>query len=179
MPVTIRRFAEHEWQVYRDLRLRALADSPDSFGSTYDREAAWADSVWQDRLRAGAAAAGQMPVVALIDDTPVGLAWGRRDDHERTVADLFQVWVAPRARGQGVGAQLMDAVIAWARGLGVRALRLAVTPSHPAALRLYRRAGFVSAGEPEPLRPGSPVWSQPMQLLLDARWPNANQNLDY
>lgn len=33
-----RRLGRHEWRVYRDLRLRALSESPDAFGSTSERE---------------------------------------------------------------------------------------------------------------------------------------------
>ena len=168
MVIAVRRFAANEWRTYRTLRLSALADSPDAFGSTHEREAQRTDGEWQDRLAVGVAARDQMPVVALIDETPVGIAWGRRDERDPTVGHLFQVWVAPDYRGRGVGRLLMSAVVEWARGLGLRTLRLGVTPSHPAALRLYRNAGYVDAGQPEPLRPGSLVMSQPMQLVLDA-----------
>jgi len=44
------RFAPHEWRIYRDLRLRALADSPDAFGSTFERERDRPDAEWADRL---------------------------------------------------------------------------------------------------------------------------------
>ena len=166
--ITVRRFAADEWRVYRDLRLRALVDSPDAFGSTHEGEAARSDTEWQDRLVTGAGAADQMPVVALVGERPVGLAWGRRDERDATVANLFQVWVSPTHRGHGIGRLLTDAVIAWARDLGVRTLRLGVTPSHPAALQLYRRAGFVNAGTAEALRPGSTVSCQPMRLDLES-----------
>jgi ribosomal protein S18 acetylase RimI-like enzyme len=168
MAITIRRFEPSEWRMYRDLRLRALSDSPNAFGSTYAREATRSDSEWSDRLSTGAAAQDQIPLVALVDETPVGLAWGRQDEHEPTTAHLFQVWVSPEHRGQGVGRLLTTAVIAWANELGLSTLRLGVTASHPAALHLYRRAGFVDAGAPEALRPGSPVSCQPMQLALKA-----------
>ena len=172
MAINVRRFAPHEWRLYRDLRLRALIDAPDAFGSTFEREAAREDAEWENRLSVGATAHGQLPVVALIDEMPVGLAWCRLDEQDPTVAQIFQVWVSPDYRGQGVGRQLTDAVIAWARTLGVRTLRLGVTPSHPAALQLYRQAGFVSAGAAEPLRPGSLVLCQPMRLTLEVGIPD-------
>jgi ribosomal protein S18 acetylase RimI-like enzyme len=168
MAITVRRFEPHEWRLYREIRLRALADSPDAFGSMYEHEAVRADAEWEARLTAGATAHGQMPVVALVDDTPVGLAWGRQDEQEPTVAHVFQVWVSPEARGQGVGRLLLTAVLEWAKAIGVCTVRISVTCSHLAAVQLYRRAGFVDAGEPEPLRPGSSILCQPMQLLLEA-----------
>ena len=166
MTIIVRRFMAAEWRMYRDLRLRALRDSPDAFGSTYEREAARPDGDWEDRLVAGVTAVGQLPIVALVAETPVGLAWGRVDERDATVAHLFQVRVSPEHRGRGVGRSITNAVIEWARGLGLLALWLGVTPSDPAALRLYRRAGFVEAGDPRPLRPGSSVSCQPMQLPL-------------
>ena len=167
MAMTVRRFAPDEWRLYRELRLHALADAPDAFGSTYEREAARTELEWEERLRIGATAEAELPVVALIGETPVGLAWARDDEHEPGLAHLFQVWVAPPHRGQGVGRSLTNAVIAWAQARGLRSLRLGVTPSHPAALQLYRNAGFVNAGKPEPLRPGSSVPCQPMRLELN------------
>jgi hypothetical protein len=42
-PFKIRRFAAHEWQSYKNLRLRALADSPDAFGRTLAEAQEYAD----------------------------------------------------------------------------------------------------------------------------------------
>jgi ribosomal protein S18 acetylase RimI-like enzyme len=167
--IVVRRFAPGEWRMYRDLRLRALSDSPDSFGSTYEREAVRGDADWQARLREGSRSDAQLPLVALAGEVPIGLAWARRDEHDPGVAHLFQVWVAPSHRGRGAGRLLTDTVIAWARGLGIATLRLGVTASHPAAGELYRSAGFVNAGEAECLRPGSPMMCQPMQLTLTTK----------
>jgi ribosomal protein S18 acetylase RimI-like enzyme len=158
--------------MYRDLRLAALTEDPDAFGSTYAREAERTDTDWEQRLIAGATAPNELALIALVDATPVGLAWGRRDDREPTVGHLFQVWVAPEHRGRGIAQLLTNAVIAWAQRLALRTLRLSVTASHPAASQLYRRAGFVDAGSPEPLRPGSLVLAQAMQLSLSPNIPN-------
>jgi ribosomal protein S18 acetylase RimI-like enzyme len=172
MATVLWRLAPHEWPAYRDLRLRALADAPDAFGSTFAREAARSDDEWRERLATGAGSPSHLPLVAIVDDAFVGLAWGRLDEQQPEIAYLFQVWVAPEVRGRGVGRLLVDAVIAWARTAGALVLRLGVACGDTAAVRLYRRAGFVDDGSPQPLRPGSEVKSQPMVLDLQSgsRW---------
>jgi GNAT superfamily N-acetyltransferase len=48
------------------------------------------------------------------------------------------------ARGQGIGALLLDAVIAYARERGDQRVRLDVVDTNPDAQRLYARKGFVA-----------------------------------
>jgi len=61
-------------------------------------------------------------------------------------AELQAIMVAPSARGQGVGARLLDAVIAQARAWHSERLLLEVRVGNASALRLYRRAGFGEDG---------------------------------
>lgn len=51
----------------------------------------------------------------------------------------------PEARGRGAGHAILRAIMAEARGQGLRALYLetGTTPAYEAAVRLYTRAGFV------------------------------------
>jgi ribosomal protein S18 acetylase RimI-like enzyme len=164
--VAVRSFASHEWQTYRALRLRALADSPDLFGSTLERELAYPDALWSERLARGASSETELPLVAEQHATPVGLAWGRIDPEDRAIARLYQMWVAPEARGLGAGRRLLERAVAWACASGARCLLLSVACGDTPAWRLYTRAGFVPDGDPEPLRPGSPVLARPMRLAL-------------
>ncbi|MCI0334681.1 MAG: GNAT family N-acetyltransferase [Planctomycetes bacterium] len=53
------------------------------------------------------------------------------------------MYVAPAARGRGVGRQIFIALEAEARRLGVRRLVLETGPRQPEAIALYARAGFV------------------------------------
>jgi hypothetical protein len=101
----VRRFTPDEWWLYRDLRLRALQDAPDAFGSTYAHECQRADSDWRTRLERGAASLRDLPLVAEVDGAPSGLAWARLEDEVPAVAHLYQMWVAPERRGRAWGAR--------------------------------------------------------------------------
>jgi len=57
-------------------------------------------------------------------------------------AEIRALAVAPHARGQGIGAALVTAVIERAAGHGVRLLLLLTLPQMRAAHRLYTEAGF-------------------------------------
>lgn len=163
---SVHRFAPHEWRTYRDLRLRALADSPDAFGSMLERESARSDAEWARRLEAGAQSSTDLPLVARFGQEAVGLAWGWTRDSEPDVAYLFQVWVAPEHRRQRIARMLLDAVVDWARERGAHYVALDVTCGDSPAMRLYTQAGFRPSGDPQPLRPGSPLLKQPMRLAL-------------
>jgi ribosomal protein S18 acetylase RimI-like enzyme len=52
------------------------------------------------------------------------------------------MWVAPEARGRGVGDALIAAVEQWARRSGAGTLLLSVAAGNAAAAALYRRNGF-------------------------------------
>ena len=162
----IRLFASHEWRVYRDLRLRALSDAPDAFGSTVAREGKFTDAQWAERLQAGSDTRWSLPLLAEVSSEPSGLGWGRieRSDPER--ADLYQMWVHPDGRCLGVGTLLLDAVVVRAQRAGAQCIALSVTCGDTPASRLYSRAGFKPIGEPEPLRPGSLVLARAMRLQL-------------
>jgi ribosomal protein S18 acetylase RimI-like enzyme len=60
---------------------------------------------------------------------------------------MKRLYVAPAARGLGVGKALVDAVIHQARRIGYREMRLDTLPDMAEAVGIYRRAGF------EPIAP--------------------------
>jgi putative acetyltransferase len=80
-------------------------------------------------------------LVAYIDGQPVGCGAVRRIDP--AVAEIKRMYVAPEARGRGVGRQVLLKLEAEARRLGATRLVLETGPRQPEALALYSRAGFV------------------------------------
>jgi GNAT superfamily N-acetyltransferase len=80
-------------------------------------------------------------LVAYIGGQPVGCGAVRRI--ESTVAEIKRMYVAPQARGRGVGRQVLLQLEAEARRLGATRLVLETGPRQPEALALYSRAGFV------------------------------------
>lgn len=162
----IRRLQAEEWPAYRLLRLRSLADAPHAFGSTLATEEAWRPELWMARLTAASTSGRDCPLVADADGSLQGLVWAKCDAEQAGLVNLFQMWVAPEARGQGVAAALLRDAIAWAQSIGAHRVRLGVVEGNEAAARLYARAGFRDAGAPEPLRPGSATLEQAMELDL-------------
>ena len=162
----VRKFTPDEWRLYRTLRLAALEESPDAFGSTLAHERTRADHDWVSRLSRAESSLHELPLVAEVDNEPSGLTWVWLDDDHGKVAHLYQMWVAPEKRGQGAGRALLDAAVAWARSAGARAIVLDVTAGNREALHLYEAAGFVATGSEQPLRPGSELRSRTMRLPL-------------
>ena len=166
---TIRQLEAHEWQTHREIRLRALADAPDAFGTTLAEAQARRPDAWAARMSLAAVSGRDYPLIAELDGAAVGLLWAMVDEADGTVVELFQVWVDPESRGHGIAAALLHAAIAWAKTKNAHVVQLGVTSGDTPALRLYRRAGFQDFGVPEPLRPGSPLFGQTMRLAIDER----------
>jgi putative acetyltransferase len=84
-------------------------------------------------------------LVVHVDGAPVGCGALRRIDND--TGELKRMYVAPAARGTGLGRRLVEALEAEARALGMRRLVLETGTRQLAAIALYRAVGF----EPIPL----------------------------
>ncbi|MGW4521014.1 GNAT family N-acetyltransferase [Amycolatopsis sp. NPDC004378] len=133
----VRVVSPDDWREWRDLRLQALRDAPHAFSATLDDWLGAPEERWRERLR------GSHNVIADFAGGPVGMATGFPD--EGTV-ELGTMWVAPPARGRGVGEALVRAIVDWA---APRKVTLRVADGNTAALALYRRLGFTGDGRLE------------------------------
>lgn len=141
--IELRVLTPDDWRLWRELRLAALAEAPDAFSS---RLADWqGEGDREERWRARLGIPGSHDLVATLDGLPAGMASGVPGDDEGVV-DLISMWIAPAARGRGVGDALVGEVVAWAGRVGARTVRLDVHDTNDAAAALYRRNGFRRSG---------------------------------
>ena len=61
-------------------------------------------------------------------------------------ADIMTIGVRAHARGRGIGAAILDALLDWSREAGAREIFLDVRPSNKGAIGLYESRGFVEIG---------------------------------
>jgi GNAT superfamily N-acetyltransferase len=125
---------EEDWRAWRAMRRQALAEAPAAFGSTLAQWSGTGDHEqrWRTHLREVA-----LNLALHLDGQPAGRLSATDPGTDGTVT-LISMWVAPHARGRGVGDAAIDAVLAWARREHPRAsVVLSVKTANAAATRLH------------------------------------------
>jgi predicted GNAT family acetyltransferase len=144
---TLRRLGPDDWEQFRAIRLASLAESPDAFGSSLERERAFGEDDWRQRVSSAVFVVDDPDPVAvggLFDDDGIGRVWG--------------MWTDPGHRGRGHARRILDAVTPL-----MPQVQLHVNFGNAAARTAYERYGFVGTGRLEPLRPGS---DQQIELMV-------------
>ncbi len=148
-----------EW---RAIRLEALRTAPDAFGSSIDD---WDGRPLRDfaarlsgcEMWAAGPAPGQPMAVASweanISPAEPDLGW------------VMSVYVAPDARGRGLGDAIFARLVERAERAGMTRLGLHVGQRNAAAQALYARAGFVPTGGPAMLNERG-NWEIEMRRML-------------
>lgn len=173
MPIIIRVLTEADAVAYRALRLRALREDPEAFGSTYAEGAARPLAVTQARLQApdNTTFGAYESESEGAGSTLVGIVTLVRQDGAkfRHKTEMVGMSVASEARGRGIGRLLVQAVIAYAQATaGVEQIHCTAVTMNAAALSLYRTLGFASYGiERQALKVDDQYWDEE---LLALRW---------
>jgi ribosomal protein S18 acetylase RimI-like enzyme len=131
--VTVRGLGANDWQLLRDVRLSALAESPDAFLMTWREASEWTEARWR--------ATAPRRAIALADESPIGMVgWHVTGRH----CELVGLWVDPEHRGGPAATALVRHVVA-ANTLPVE---LEVKLSNPRAVAFYTRIGFADSPTP-------------------------------
>lgn len=150
----LRRLIHDDAEAYKRLRLRALKDHPDFYTSTYadwDQPAANFAERIESAFTLGAFCTLESPQ-KLVGTLTLAI-------HERKnpklchKVEIWSVYVAPEARGQGIARLMMEKCLILAREFGYVAVLLTVTAHNTVAHNLYKNLGFEEYGrEPDAKR---------------------------
>ena len=162
----IRILTEDDIEALWALRLRALKENPEAFGSTYKETLARGNEWMRQRLRAPESETFYLGAFA---ENLIGIVACFREDASKTrhKGYVVSMYVAPESRGLGAGKGLMQELIERARRIeGLEQLHLAVVTTNSVAYQLYRSLGFEVYGtEPRALKSGGEYWDEHLMVL--------------
>lgn len=106
--ITVRVLEESDWSLYREVRLRALAESPGSFTATLAEEAGRDEQFWRARMTRS------HRLLAERGSISQGIVSLGPYEHEPSAGEVFGLYVVPEARGTRVSWRLLEAAAALA-----------------------------------------------------------------
>ncbi|MGE7761402.1 N-acetyltransferase family protein [Peribacillus sp. NPDC097895] len=144
--MNIRILKPQDAENYRKLRLEALQNNPESFGSSFEEERKNPLETYKSRFQSdesftlGAFENEKLiGVVTLVKENKLKLK------HKATI---FAVYVSPEKRSNGIGMSLMAEAIKQAKNSeGIEQIYLSVVTSNEAAKKLYSYLGFEVFGK--------------------------------
>jgi len=138
---TIRPFFESEVMLYKAMRLEALQMEAAVFGSTYEREVAFNEHQWMERItNKGAGCFG-----LFCNDELVGITGLHIDGDDHSLAHMTQSYIRKAHRRKHLSRMLYDIRIRWANDHHLKTLRIGHKESNIISKAANQRYGFTYA----------------------------------
>ena len=144
--ITCRRATRNDVALFREVRLRALSDSPDGYGSTYEAALKRDQRSWQKQLCSTTSGDLRNTQFAFEGNDCIGIAALYREPSAPS-GDIIMMWVDPRYRGSGAASSMIGNLLFWAKDSGFTAVSLNVTDTNARAIKFYENQGFHDTGE--------------------------------
>ncbi|MFC4411780.1 GNAT family N-acetyltransferase [Chungangia koreensis] len=139
----IRLLHESDAASYWDLRLEALKNHPEAFGSSYEEAIRREKPV--EGVKRNLANPDNFTFGAFDGKSLIGMVTLLRESAQKMQhrGNIYAMYVQHQYGGKGIGTSLMEAAIQQARSLeGLEQLNLSVVTSNDSANNLYRKLGF-------------------------------------
>jgi ribosomal protein S18 acetylase RimI-like enzyme len=166
--MNIRLLGESDAQLYKEIRLRALQNDPEAFGSTYEEEVNSPLEKFAERIRC----TEDQFTLGCFDDSHslVGIVNFARESSRKTAHKgyIYGMYIDPQFRGRGLGKSLLLALIerATRECVGLEQIHLTVVSSNESAKRLYISLGFEIYGvEPNALKCDGHYFDEDLMIL--------------
>ena len=150
MRLEFRKLAAEDAIAYWELRLEALQNSPEAFGTSYEEAIQRVNPI--ERVKENFKVKGNYTFGAFDQYKLVGMVTlsqesGLKMKHR---ANIFAMYVSPAGRGKGIGKALMELAIEQAKlSQEIDKINLSVVSSNEAAKNLYIQLGFKIFGTEE------------------------------
>lgn len=165
----IRPLDEKDAAAFWALRLRGLQEHPEAFGESYTHALATPLGEIEQRLRPNRDLPDNF-ILGGFNDRLAGVVGFRCDLAEKAhhKGYIWGMYVAPEARGMGLGKALMQALLDKLKAmLGMAQVALSVTDGNEPALALYRSCGFEAYGvEQLAIKVGNQYYDMVHMVLL-------------
>ncbi len=131
-----------EWSRLREIRLASLLESPEAFGSSYEREIAFTEREWRELFNLNSY------LVASIDGKDIAMMFLERlrGDFGATCW-VGGCWSNPQYRGIGALRSMFDYVDSVKDQRGWQIQGLGVFIVNESAIAAYKKLGFKAMGE--------------------------------
>lgn len=172
MSIIYRRLKPKETGIYREIRLECLKSHSESFGSSYEVQAALPRLAYEDYIQQQTT--DKFVMGAFDGDHLIGICSFSQESKEklRHQGDLIQVYVKPAYKGQKVGYNLLCTIISEIFDrTTIEQLVITVTTANIAANKLYRQLGFKEfAVRPRYLKVANQYYDLSMMMLRSNEW---------
>lgn len=157
----IRLLSPDDWLAWKNLRLEALQNAPEAFGSSYEEEVDFSEEYLKSYLKRSTIF-GSLSGPALV-----GCAgfFTLKQVKMRHRGVLYSMYVQPEHRGHGIANRLVEAAIMHAKSQVIQ-LHLTCVTNNSMAIRLYEKHGFSIYGtEPRALKVGDVFYDEYLMVL--------------
>lgn len=134
-----------DWKQYKEIRLNALKQNPESFGDSCEESMLLSNNEWKKEFEDSKS----FILVGSKNKLAIAMAGAYQEDGEKMkhVAYVWGVYVKKEFRGQGIGKKIMEALLAEiTKNKQIEKVDLNVNTLQHSAVKLYEKLGFEIAG---------------------------------
>jgi len=162
MSFEVRRLTESDARAYRDIRLEALEEYPETFQATYESAVDLPLESYAVRMQMYALFGGFIgdSLKGFLGFTPL------RNPKIAHKGILWGMYIKPDTRGTGLAEAMIEAALAYARG-HVEQVLISVIADNKRARRFYEKMGFEPYGvEPRALKIGGKYYDEEFRVKI-------------